>query len=149
MNTAPRSCLQWTFVALIAAGSWISYPTAPGPAHTPDPLCSPCRVVMRRYAVIPWDFMYSSGQPTSRSFTTARQGLGVLLGPTGGFLIGFVPAALITGLAYEQESPKYPDRRADRSDLHDLLFRRCMARLLGVDPAPPGSPDWRRPVRHR
>ena len=138
-----------TFVALIAAGSWISIPLPPVPLTLQTLFVLLAGVVMRRYAVIPVGLYVLLGAANLPIFHNGTAGLGVLLGPTGGFLIGFVPAALITGLAYEQESPKLPDRRADRSDLHDLLFRRCMARLLGVDPAPPGSPDWRRPVRHR
>jgi biotin transport system substrate-specific component len=37
-------------------------------------------------------------------FHNGITGIGVLLGPTGGFLIGFIAAALFTGLAYEYQS---------------------------------------------
>ena len=40
----------------------------------------------------------------SRCFIRALQGIGILLGPTGGYLAGFVFAALVVGLAYEHES---------------------------------------------
>jgi biotin transport system substrate-specific component len=39
-------------------------------------------------------------------FHNGVSGIGVLLGPTGGYIIGFVPAALLTGLVYERESRK-------------------------------------------
>jgi biotin transport system substrate-specific component len=31
-------------------------------------------------------------------------GIGVLLGPTGGYILGFIPGSLVTGLAYEQRT---------------------------------------------
>ena len=37
-------------------------------------------------------------------FHNGLSGIGVLLGPTGGYLVGFVPAALVTGLAYEKNA---------------------------------------------
>jgi biotin transport system substrate-specific component len=37
-------------------------------------------------------------------FHTGVAGFGILLGPTGGYLIGFIFAALVVGLAYEHES---------------------------------------------
>ena len=37
-------------------------------------------------------------------FHAGLSGIGVLLGPSGGFLVGFVPAALVAGLAYETRS---------------------------------------------
>src|SRR5208337_3360535 len=36
-------------------------------------------------------------------FHTGMTGPGVLLGPTGGYLIGFIFAALVVGLAYERK----------------------------------------------
>jgi biotin transport system substrate-specific component len=37
-------------------------------------------------------------------FHTGVAGFGILLGPTGGYLVGFIFAALVVGLAYEHES---------------------------------------------
>ena len=37
-------------------------------------------------------------------FHNGMAGIGVLLGPSGGYLIGFIFAALITGLTYEHDS---------------------------------------------
>jgi biotin transport system substrate-specific component len=96
-----------TFVALIAAGSWISIPLPPVPLTLQTLFVLLAGVVMRRYAVIPVGLYVLLGAANLPIFHNGTAGLGVLLGPTGGFLIGFVPAALITGLAYEQESPKY------------------------------------------
>ncbi len=62
---------------------------------------------MKRYGgAIPPVALYvllgAAGLPVYHNGTA---GLGVLLGPTGGFLIGFIPAALVAGLAYEHKSP--------------------------------------------
>ena len=62
--------------------------------------------------------MSSSGRRTSRSSLT------VLLGPTGGFLLGFIPAALVAGLAYEHESPKIR--------VAGLIAATCTIYLFGV-----------------
>ena len=37
-------------------------------------------------------------------FHNGTSGIGVLLGPTGGYLVGFIPAAFVAGLAYEKRS---------------------------------------------
>ncbi|WP_214019441.1 biotin transporter BioY [Methanoculleus sp.] len=95
-----------TFVALIAAGSWISIPLPPVPLTLQTLFVLLSGVVMKRYAVIPVALYVLLGTAGLPVFHNGTAGLGVLLGPTGGFLAGFVPAALIVGLAYEHESPR-------------------------------------------
>ncbi|MDK2990056.1 MAG: biotin transport system substrate-specific component, partial [Methanoculleus sp.] len=96
-----------TFVALIAAGSWISIPLPPVPLTLQTLFVLLSGVVMKRYAVIPVALYVLLGTAGLPVFHNGTAGLGVLLGPTGGFLAGFIPAALIVGLAYEHESPKF------------------------------------------
>ena len=96
-----------TFVALIAAGSWISIPLPPVPITLQTLFVLLAGIVMKRYAVIPVALYVLLGAMSLPVFHNGTAGPGVLLGPTGGFLIGFIPAALIAGLAYEQESPKW------------------------------------------
>ena len=60
---------------------------------------------MKRYAVIPVALYVLLGAAGLPVYHNGTAGLGVLLGPTGGFLVGFIPAALVAGLAYEQKSP--------------------------------------------
>jgi len=96
-----------TFVALIAAGSWISIPLPPVPITLQTLFVLLSGIVMKRYAVIPVALYVLLGAMSLPVFHNGTAGPGVLLGPTGGFLIGFIPAALIVGLAYEKESPKY------------------------------------------
>jgi biotin transport system substrate-specific component len=93
------------FIALITLGSWISIPCIPVPFTLQTLFVLLAGAVMKRHAVIPvflYVFLGALGLPL---FHNGVAGIGILLGPTGGFLIGFVFAALITGLAYEQ-SPR-------------------------------------------
>ena len=58
-------------------------------------------IVMKRYAVIPVSLYVILGALGLPLFHNGIAGVGVLLGPTGGYLTGFIVAALMTGLAYE------------------------------------------------
>ncbi|HQD24946.1 MULTISPECIES: biotin transporter BioY [Methanoculleus] len=93
-----------TFIALIAAGSWISIPLPPVPLTLQTLFVLLAGIVMKRYGVIPVGLYVLLGAANLPMFHNGTAGLGVLLGPTGGYLIGFIPAALIVGLAYEHES---------------------------------------------
>ena len=95
-----------TFIALIAAGSWISIPLPPVPLTLQTLFVLLSGIVMKRYAVIPVGLYVLLGAAGLPVFHNGTAGLGVLLGPTGGFLLGFIPAALIVGLAYERQSAK-------------------------------------------
>jgi biotin transport system substrate-specific component len=59
---------------------------------------------MKRYAAIPVALYILLGTLGLPLFHNGMTGPGVLLGPTGGYLIGFVFAALVVGLAYERRS---------------------------------------------
>ena len=50
-----------------------------------------------------WVALGAVGVPVFSSF---RSGLGALAGPTGGFIIGFIPAAFLTGLIIEKFNKK-------------------------------------------
>jgi biotin transport system substrate-specific component len=93
-----------TFIGLITLGSWISVPSIPVPFTLQTLFVLLAGAVMKRYAVIPvslYVFLGSLGLPL---FHNGIAGMGILLGPTGGYLIGFIGAALVTGLAYEHPS---------------------------------------------
>lgn len=51
-------------------------------------------------AVLVYLAMGAAGMPV---FAAMKSGLGIILGPTGGFLIGFIPAAFITGYYMEKK----------------------------------------------
>jgi len=107
MHRARILASSGTFIALIAAGSWISIPLPPVPLTLQTLFVLLSGIVMKRYAVIPVGLYVLLGALNLPVFHNGTAGLGVLLGPTGGFLLGFIPAALVVGLAYEHESPKY------------------------------------------
>ena len=92
------------FIGLITLGSWISIPCIPIPFTLQTLFVLLAGAVMKRYAVIPVSLYLLLGALGLPLFHNGIAGVGVLLGPTGGYLIGFIAAALITGLAYEHTS---------------------------------------------
>jgi biotin transport system substrate-specific component len=92
------------FIGLIALGSWISIPCIPVPFTLQTLFVLLAGTVMKRRAVIPVALVILLGALGLPVFHNGMAGPGVLLGPTGGYLIGFVFAALIVGLAYEKKS---------------------------------------------
>jgi len=95
--------LTATFVALITVGAWISIPLPPVPLTLQTFFVLLAGVIMKRHAAIPAVLYLVLGALNVPVFHNALAGIGVILGPTGGFLIGFIPAALIAGLTYEQK----------------------------------------------
>jgi biotin transport system substrate-specific component len=92
------------FIGLLSLGAWVSIPFFPVPLTLQTLFVLLAGAVMKRYGVIPvslYVFLGALGLPV---FHTGVAGFGILLGPTGGYLIGFIFAALVVGLAYEQES---------------------------------------------
>lgn len=92
------------FIGLITLGSWISIPCIPVPFTLQTLFVLLAGTVMKRYAVISVSLYVLLGALGLPLFHNGVAGVGVLLGPTGGYLIGFIAAALITGLAYEHPS---------------------------------------------
>ena len=94
------------FIGLLSLGAWVSIPFFPVPLTLQTLFVLLAGAVMKRYAVIPvslYVFLGALGLPV---FHTGVAGFGILLGPTGGYLIGFIFAALVVGLAYEHEALK-------------------------------------------
>lgn len=98
--------LSAAFIAMIALGSWVSVPFFPVPLTLQTLFVLLAGAVMHRYAVIPVTLYLLLGALGLPVFHNGIAGLGILLGPTGGYLIGFIPAALIAGLAYEAKSAR-------------------------------------------
>jgi biotin transport system substrate-specific component len=92
------------FIALITLGSWVSIPFFPIPLTLQTLFVLLAGAVIKRYAVIPVSLYIMLGALGLPVFHNGMAGIGVLLGPSGGYLIGFIPAALATGLAYEHKS---------------------------------------------
>jgi len=91
------------FIGLIAIGSWISIPFVPVPFTLQTLFVLLAGIVMKRYAVIPTSLLVLFGAMNLPVFHNGASGIGILLGPTGGYLIGFIPASLLVGLAYERD----------------------------------------------
>lgn len=92
------------FIGLITLGSWISVPALPVPFTLQTLFVLLAGAVMKRSAVIPVSLYVILGALGLPLFHNGISGAGVLLGPTGGYLFGFIGAALLTGLAYENRS---------------------------------------------
>jgi biotin transport system substrate-specific component len=92
------------FIGLIALGSWISLPIGGIPFTLQTLFVLLAGIVMHRYGAIPVLLYVILGVLGLPLFHNGMAGIGVLLGPSGGYLIGFIFAALITGLAWEHES---------------------------------------------
>ena len=92
--------------ALIAAGSWISVPSllpsmAPFTMQT-FAVCTAAGLLGRRpgtWSVLCYILLGAVGAPV---FALFRGGADVLLGPTGGYIAGFVFTALTTGYAADR-----------------------------------------------
>ena len=92
------------FIGLITLGSWISIPWIPVPFTLQTLFVLLAGTVMKRSAVIPVSLYLVLGAFGFPLFHNGIAGIGVFLGPTGGYLAGFIGAALLTGLAYEHRS---------------------------------------------
>jgi biotin transport system substrate-specific component len=92
------------FLGLITLGGWISIPCFPVPFTLQTLFILLSGAVMRRYAIIPVCIYIGMGMLGLPVFHNGMAGLGILLGPTGGYILGFLFAAIITGLAYETPS---------------------------------------------
>ena len=95
------------FVALIAVGGWISIPIMMIPFTMQNFFILLAAAVMKRYAIIPVGLYVLLGTLGLPLFHNATSGLGVLLGPTGGFLIGFFLLSGIAGFLLEKQSPRF------------------------------------------
>lgn len=92
------------FTGLIALGSWISIPFVPVPFTLQTLFVLLSGVVMRRYAVLPTGLYVLMGILGIPVFHSGSAGLGILLGPTGGYIFGFIPGAFITGIFFESRN---------------------------------------------
>ena len=91
------------FTALITVGVWISVPfVVPFTLQTLFVLLAAS--VMKKYAVIPAALYVMFGTLGLPLFHNGTSGLGILLGPTGGFLIGFIPMAFIAGVFFSKKT---------------------------------------------
>jgi biotin transport system substrate-specific component len=82
-------------------GSWVSIPFFPVPLTLQTLFVLLSGAVMKRYAVLPTGLYVLFGAMNLPVFHNGTAGIGILLGPTGGYMLGFIPGAFIAGIAYE------------------------------------------------
>ncbi|HDQ41440.1 MAG TPA: biotin transporter BioY [Desulfonatronum sp.] len=111
MHSTPLQGLHttvWTalLAALIALGSFLSLPLGPVPFSM-----QPFFVMMAGF-ILGWPYamtaallFVASGIIGLPVFAGGKSGLAVLLGPTGGYVLGFVPAAGCIGLLTRARKP--------------------------------------------
>lgn len=92
------------FIALITLGGWISIPFFPVPFTLQTFFILLAGAVMKRNAVVPVVLYVLLGAVGLPIYHNGMAGIGVLLGPTGGYLAGFIVGALIAGFACEVQS---------------------------------------------
>jgi len=92
-------------IGLIALGGWISIPFFPVPITLQTLFVLLAGAVLHRYAVVPVSLYLLLGALGLPLFHNGTAGVGVLLGPTGGYFAGFILAALIAGIGFEYQSP--------------------------------------------
>jgi biotin transport system substrate-specific component len=95
-------------VALIAVCSWISIPmTVPFTMQTFAVCLVTALLGLRRgmWAVLCYILLGAVGAPVFSGF---KGGISVLLGPTGGYILGFLFTALIVGLAVQKFGRSVP-----------------------------------------
>lgn len=105
LERSRRIAYTAVFIGLITVGGWISVPFVPSPFTLQTFFVFLAATVMKRGAVIPVTLYVLLGALGLPVFHNGTAGIGILLGPTGGYLIGFIFAALLAGLAYEASRP--------------------------------------------
>lgn len=96
--------LTAAFIALITAGAWISIPVLLVPVTLQTLFVLLAGAVLKRHGVIPVLAYLALGMMNAPVFHNGLGGVPILLGPTGGYLIGFVFAAFIAGIGFESDS---------------------------------------------
>ena len=110
-----RTVVTALFTALVAAGAFIRIPMVPVPMTLQTffalvaAACLP--PTMATVSMLVYLFLGTVGLP----IFTAGGGLAALLGPTGGYLIGLVPAVLAGSLVMKTSSSIGTSRRHERA----------------------------------
>ncbi|GAB6142672.1 biotin transporter BioY [Desulfocicer niacini] len=98
-NTLKMTIYTALFAALIAAGAFIAIPIGPVPIVLQNMFVLMAALVLGpRWglcAILLYLFMGACGFPV---FSGGTGGMGRLFGPTGGYLLGYIPAVAVTAL---------------------------------------------------
>lgn len=91
------------FAALITAGGWLSIPLFAVPFTLQTLFLLLASAVMKERAAFPALLYAAAGLIGLPVFHNGTAGLAVILGPTGGFILGFIPAAYLAGLFFRKQ----------------------------------------------
>ena len=91
------------FAALITAGGWISIPLFAVPFTLQTLFVFLAAAIMKERAVFPALLYGAAGLIGLPVFHNGTAGLAVILGPTGGFILGFIPAAFAAGFFFRKQ----------------------------------------------
>lgn len=126
MSKSKELSLVALFSALTAVGGFISIPFYPVPLTLQVFFVLLSGAVLGKrlgaFSQIVYIGIGAIGAPVFHNLTG---GIGILLGPTGGFLFGFVPGAYVSGLFYERI-------RNDKIRFSGLLISLVPIYLLGI-----------------
>ena len=96
------------FTALIAAGAFIAIPFGPVPFTLQVLFVLLAGMVLGPKLGAASVVAYLALGLLAPVYAGGASGIGVLLGPTGGFLLGFIPAVMVTGLVSSTGAPTLP-----------------------------------------
>ncbi|MCL2557413.1 MAG: biotin transporter BioY [Treponema sp.] len=108
----PRLALAALFAALAAAGAFISIPLGPVPIVLQNMFALLAGLVLGPVlGAASMALFVSAGAIGAPVFSGGSGGIGVLLGPTGGYLVGYILCAFVSGLIAGAPKPGEKTRR--------------------------------------
>jgi biotin transport system substrate-specific component len=105
IHTTSEIARSALFAALIAGGAFVTVPIGPVP-FTLQVFCVLLTAMLLgpRLALLAVAAYLTLGL-VAPVYAGGASGLGALVGPTGGFLVGFIPAVLVTGWLVDRSAP--------------------------------------------
>ncbi len=95
------------FVALIAAGAFLAIPIGPVPIVLQNMFVLLAGIILGpRWGLASVGIYLLIGACGLPVFANGKAGIGVIFGPTGGYLLGYLPAVFVTGLISKKGKKK-------------------------------------------
>ena len=96
------------FVALIAAGAFLAIPIGPVPIVLQNMFVLLAGVILGpRWGLASVGIYLLIGACGLPVFANGKAGIGVIFGPTGGYLLGYLPAVFVTGFMAKKGKNKF------------------------------------------
>ncbi len=95
------------FVALIAAGAFLAIPIGPVPIVLQNMFVLLAGIILGpRWGLASVGIYLLIGACGLPVFANGKAGIGIIFGPTGGYLLGYLPAVYVTGLISKKGNKK-------------------------------------------